>query len=241
MGAPPAQEVCSLLPLKQSLDYEIVKTAVLRTYSGTDVLVRGIELGCVRVPVHVIHLKSDLVTGMVPLGVRTELPVDGVSLILGNDLAGGKVFPSPVVVDMPDLSPDSDIAACFPSVFPACAVNRAQTGKWEGTVNLADLFLNSERDYLECPLAIKPQLTPNDSANSDLKVAALEFDREHLIAAQRSDQSLKPCVEAAVQLGNSKSTRIAFNWEDDVLMRCWKPHQASNKSVKTEILLLWCF
>ncbi len=148
-----------------------------RTYSGTDVLVRGIELGCVRVPVHVIHLKSDLVTGMVPLGVRTELPVDGVSLILGNDLAGGKVFPSPVVVDMPDLSPDSDIAACFPSVFPACAVTRAQTRKWEGTVNLADSFLNSERDYLLCTLAIKPQLTPNDSANSDVKAAALEFDR----------------------------------------------------------------
>ncbi len=149
--------------------------------------------------------------------------MDGVSLILGNDLAGGKVFPSPVVVDMPDLSPDSDIAACFPSVFPACAVTRAQTRKGEGTVNLADSFLNSERDCLECTLVIKPQLTPNDSANSDLKAAALEFDREHLIAAQRSDQSLKPCVEAAVQLGSSKSTRIAFNWEDDVLMRRWKP------------------
>ncbi len=190
-----------------------------KTYSGTDVLVCGIELGCVRVPVHVINLKLDLVTGMVPLGVRTELPVDGVSLILGNDLAGGKVFPSPVVVDTPDLSPDSDIAACFPSVFPACAVTRAQTRKWKGTVNLADSFLNSEKDSLECTLAIKPQLAPNDSANSDLKAAALEFDREHLIAAQRSDQSLTPCVEVAVQLGNSRSTRIAFIWEDDVLMR----------------------
>lgn len=67
------------------------------TYSGTDVLVRGIELGCVRVPVHVIHLH------------------------------------------------------------------------------------------------LKPQLAPNDSANSDIKVAALKFDREHLIAVQRSDQSLAPC------------------------------------------------
>ncbi len=52
-----------------------------------------------------VHLQSDLVTGTVPLGVRTELPVDGVSLILGNDLAGGKVFPSPVVVDKPGMAP----------------------------------------------------------------------------------------------------------------------------------------
>ncbi len=60
------------------------------------------------------------------------------------------------------------------------------------------------------------------------KAAALEFDREHLIAAQRSDQSLKPCVEAAVQLGSLKSTRIAFNWENYVLMRCWKPHNVDD-------------
>lgn len=106
--------------------------------------------------------------------------MDGVSLILGNDLAGGKVFPSPVVVDTPDLSPDSDIAACFPSVFPACAVNCAQTWNWEETVNLSDSFLNSANDSLECTLAIKSQLGP--------------LDREHLIAAQRSDQSLSPCV-----------------------------------------------
>lgn len=60
-------------------------------------------------------------------------------------------------------------------------------------MNLAYSFLNSAKHSLECTLAIKPQLAPNDSANSDIKVAALKFDREHLIAVQRSDQSLAPC------------------------------------------------
>ncbi len=34
--------------------------------------------------------------------MRSELPVEGVGLVLGNDLAGGKVFSSPVVVETPE-------------------------------------------------------------------------------------------------------------------------------------------
>ena len=40
------------------------------------------------VPLHGVYLKCDLVTGPVIVGIRPSLPVQGVSLILGNDLAG---------------------------------------------------------------------------------------------------------------------------------------------------------
>jgi hypothetical protein len=33
-------------------------------------------------------IKSDLITGPVIVGVRHNLPFEGVSLLLGNDLAG---------------------------------------------------------------------------------------------------------------------------------------------------------
>lgn len=62
------------------------------TYTGTDILVRGIELGCIKVPVHSVFLKSELVTGLVNVGVCVKLPVEGVNFILGNDLAGGNVL-----------------------------------------------------------------------------------------------------------------------------------------------------
>lgn len=64
------------------------------SYSGADVLIRGIELGCVNVPLHNVHLCSDLISGLVRLGVREQILVEGVSLII---LAGGKVFPFLVV------------------------------------------------------------------------------------------------------------------------------------------------
>lgn len=46
-------------------------------------------MGYVEVPLHKVHLTSDLVIGEVVVGVRPSLPVPGVEVILGNDLAGG--------------------------------------------------------------------------------------------------------------------------------------------------------
>ncbi len=57
-----------------------------RTATGTQVLVRGLEMGCTEVPLHRIHLNSKLVSGDVVVGVRAMLPVPGVTFILGNDL-----------------------------------------------------------------------------------------------------------------------------------------------------------
>ena len=49
-------------------------------------LVQGNERGIVSVPLHSLYLKSDLVTGQVKVGLRSSLPVKGVSLLLGPDL-----------------------------------------------------------------------------------------------------------------------------------------------------------
>ena len=57
----------------------------------------GIGIDIISVPLHRINLKSDLISGTVIVGVRPELPVKGVSMLLGNDLAGGKVLPEPIV------------------------------------------------------------------------------------------------------------------------------------------------
>ena len=42
-------------------------------------------------PLYKFFLKSDLISGYVTVGIRPDLPVKGVSLLLGNDLAGDKV------------------------------------------------------------------------------------------------------------------------------------------------------
>ncbi len=121
-----------------------------RTATVTQVLVRGLEMGCTEVPLHRIHLNSKLVSGDVVVGVRAMLPVPGVTFILGNDLAGGNVWeksdggvPPIVVSAVEKLGGSSD---CL-DLYPACAITRAMAEKSvpDETENiLCNTFLVSE-------------------------------------------------------------------------------------------------
>ena len=42
------------------------------TSTGTSVLIQGVECGFVNVPLHNIYLSSDLVTGLVAVGIRSK-------------------------------------------------------------------------------------------------------------------------------------------------------------------------
>lgn len=81
----------------------------------------------------------------------SRLPVDGVSLILGNELAGSKAFLRPIVhkpsVELPDLS--TQVSA----VFPACVVTRAQSKKFGNTFDLSDTVFSSQLNCETCELS----------------------------------------------------------------------------------------
>ncbi len=62
------------------------------TDTGNRVLIRGIGLQTLSVPLHNVFLQSDLVNRSVVMGVCPSLPVEGVSVILGNNLAGNCVW-----------------------------------------------------------------------------------------------------------------------------------------------------
>ncbi|XP_058606599.1 uncharacterized protein LOC131523953 isoform X2 [Onychostoma macrolepis] len=180
----------------QSFVLESVLPFSENSYTGTDVLVRGIEMGCVQVPLHEVDLKSDLVSGMVKLGVRKQLPVAGVHIILGNDLAGGKVFSSPVVMHKPMVKEQPDLGVQFPAAFPACAVTRAQVQKFPDVVNLSDLFLNTDSKTEESESGDVSKVTET----SLILETQLNVGKEKLAAEQKSDISLTECVKAAVNV-----------------------------------------
>lgn len=95
------------------------------SYCGSSVFVRGIEMGVIKVPLHRVYLKCALVTGYVKVGIRPSLPVKGITFILGNDLAGGKVMPMLEVIDTPKMSLVSDdLSRCVPCV---CSHTRSIT------------------------------------------------------------------------------------------------------------------
>ena len=59
-----------------------------KTFSGTSVLILGVECRFINVPLHNIYLSSDLVNGPAANGIRQTLRFKGDQLLLGNDLAG---------------------------------------------------------------------------------------------------------------------------------------------------------
>ncbi len=98
-----------------------------------------------------------LVFIMVPftvLCIKTRLPVEGVDAILGNDLAGGYVFPRPVEIGELNASDCSRLVPCFAPVFSACPVTYAQTRKFRDVVDLSETVLDKFCFllFLYCPL-----------------------------------------------------------------------------------------
>ena len=61
------------------------------------VLLKGVEPIVLNLLLHKVFLISNLITGPAVVGVRPSLLMRKVSLILGNDIAGGKVVVNPHV------------------------------------------------------------------------------------------------------------------------------------------------
>ena len=110
------------------------------------VYVRGVEGGSVRVPLHIVELESDLVSGSVVAGVLPTLPVEGVTLLLGNDIAGEKVLSHIVTSRTPVVDDATEkLVQEMPDVFPSCAVTRSMTREQENEEQediLADTFFS---------------------------------------------------------------------------------------------------
>ena len=98
-----------------------------KNFTGKNVLIQDVNGGYKPVPLYNIELNSLLVSGAVTVGIVAELPMRGISLLLGNDLAGGKVLPSPIVCDSPvEDSVTETLEKDIPRIFPSCVVTRAQ-------------------------------------------------------------------------------------------------------------------
>ena len=110
----------------QSLILADTQPFSVKTSSGTSVLIQGVECGFVNVPLHNIYLSSDLVTGLVAVGIRPSLPFEGVHLLLGNDLTGDMVVVNPLLTNIPCIDqPPDPTEQEIPGLYPSCAVTRA--------------------------------------------------------------------------------------------------------------------
>lgn len=81
-------------------------------------------------PLLKLNIDYEVVSEKVVVALSSQLPIDGVVMLLGNDLAGGreqaKVTAPPQVTSVPDKREQQ-----FPDAFPVCAVTHAMGRGWE--------------------------------------------------------------------------------------------------------------
>ena len=212
-GAAQSILVEGILPLKED------------TVTGNNVQIQGVELGVVSVPLHTIFINSDIVTGMVTVGIRPTLPIKGISLILGNDLVGGKVMPDLQLVEDPE--PNQDEKSLETSIFPACVVTRAAAKKacenHEQHKISRDTSDHSATERCNSTTAMQgSHLVREDNSTRPCP----SVKREQLIEAQQHDAELVQLAKEAVSEEEMTKHAHCYYLKSGILMRKWRPPDA---------------
>lgn len=165
---------------------------------GDFILMRGMELGSVPVPRHNVTVKCDVVSGVFPVAVRPALPLEGVDMILGNDICGSAVWssapPFPLVVSKP-LSPD---LICG-EISPVSAVTRAQAK------SATDLGVN----------------VPVPTESVVLPALPVTVSKEDWVNALKGDKTLLSLQEQVVSVAQIQDLAQGYFEQDSILVRKW--------------------
>ena len=202
------------------------------SFTGNSVLLQGIELGTVQVPLHNLELSPEIVSGSIVVGLRPSLPVPGASLILRNDIAGGKVEANPCVPDTPSRDV-SDPVEAVTELFPSCAVTRAMVkanpGKdvepgdddmltsAESTGELQDYISQSARTDATC-ISMESQAVSESRQSVENVISP-----QKLIVDQEKDQEIRKLKHGALNEKEAAKVPVCYFIRNGILMRKWRP------------------
>ena len=210
----------------QSFVLEDVLPFSADTSLDADVPVLGFGMENIGVPLHTVNLESELVSGQVTVGIRPQFPVKGVSFLLGNDLAGGKILLTPGMTPVPMQGQD-ELSQQHPKVFASCAVTRSMSKQSnDDVVDLSDSFLAERGDDSPC-------LTPAGGGAEQAAIVQPEevvsLSGEQLISDQKKDTDLSDLWDSAVSEDEVDAMSVGYFLRDGLLMRKWSPLHASGQ------------
>ncbi|XP_065894244.1 uncharacterized protein [Dysidea avara] len=209
----------------QSLLLDSVLPFSDQTSAGVSVLLQGVEMGVISVPLHVVSLQSDIVSGVVAVGLRPSLPVKGVSMILGNDLAGDKVTGEPRVSEVPCSITEAEQFSCF---FPSCAVTRAMAKAAEKAAdenNRPEEFSNGCREESVVINSGTPSSHGVPEMNSQPGCNhPLGLSPSRLVAEQERDFEIMNIKKGALSEREAEKVPVCYFLNSgNVVMRKWRP------------------
>ena len=228
----------------QSLMLDSVLPLTENSFTGANVLISGVEMGVLEVPLHEVNIKSSLINGNIVIGMRPSLPVEGISLILGNDLAGERVMVDPRVVERPrDVENTERLAEKFPGIFPASVVTRSMKAKKEAIkeqgkeeICLSGTFLENIDGKFEERIKEKAEkaLMRNESRNVKENIPEKQesesksvISRQNLIEEQSNSKELLDLFKIALTPVEAEKVSVGYLIKDNILMRKWSSHRVT--------------
>ena len=225
----------------QSLMLDSVLPLTENSFTGANVLISGVEMGVLEVPLHEVNIKSSLINGKIVIGTRPSLPVEGISLILGNDLAGERVMVDPRVVEKPRVNEKTErLAEKFPGIFPASVVTRSMKAKKEAIkeqgkeeIDLSGTFLENndgkfeERNKEKADKALMRNESRNVKENIPEKQESESksvISRQNLIVEQSKDKELLDLFKIALTPVEAEKVSVGYLIKENILMRKWSSH-----------------
>ena len=228
----------------QSLMLDSVLPLTENSFTGANVLISGVEMGVLEVPLHEVNIKSSLINGNIVIGMRPSLPVEGISLILGNDLAGERVMVDPREVEKPRDDENTErLAEKFPGIFPASVVTRSMKAKKEAIkeqgkeeIGLSGTFLENinvkfeERNKETADKALMRNESRNVKENIPEKQESESksvISRQNLIEEQSNDKELRDLFKIALTPVEAEKVSVGYLIKDNILMRKWSSHHVT--------------
>ena len=225
----------------QSLMLDSVLPLTENSFTGANVLISGVEMGVLEVPLHEVNIKSSLINGNIVIGMRPSLPVEGISLILGNDLAGERVMVDPRVVEKPrDNEKTERLAEKFPGIFPASVVTRSMKAKKEAIkeqgkeeIGLSGTFLENIDVKFEERIKEKAEkaFMRNESRNVKENIPEKQesesksvISRQNLIEEQSNDKELLDLFKITLTPVEAEKVSVGYLIRENILMRKWSSH-----------------
>ena len=228
----------------QSLMLDSVLLLTENSFTGANVLILGVEMGVLEVPLYGVNIKSSLINGNIVIGMRPSLPVEGISLILGNDSAGERVMLDPRVVEKPrDDEKTERLAEKFPGIFPASVVTRSTKAKKEAIkkqgkeeIVLSGTFLENidgkfeERNNEKAEKALVRNVSRNVKGNIPGKQESESksvISRQNLIEEQSIYKDLLDLFKMALTPVEAEKVSVGYLIKDNIL-RKWSPTECDN-------------
>ncbi|XP_076030465.1 uncharacterized protein LOC143018769 [Oratosquilla oratoria] len=180
-------------------------------YTGSWVLVNGLTGGS-RIPLCQLYLQSHIKSGYVTLGVVDRVPVEGFSLLIGNDLAGGVMLPNVMVSSRPTAENNTtQLEEDIPGLFPACAVTRSMSQQTDVPSN-------------ESVEGDKPKSNTDENSVTTLtSFGSSPVTRSKLVQLQAEDPELASFLNRAVSEVEAQQEANCYYTSSGVLMRKFRP------------------